>query len=112
MSLADEIRAFAFLMVIEPARRRGDGIVTVRAGDIRSAMRLQSRMPAVYSALGGRLMEDAYGVKLVRRSGPAQGANVFFAFSIGDALRESTHRRPRVPTPAAVVPRLDPPKST
>lgn len=82
MTLADKIRDFVQQNYIEPARRRGDHKITIRAGDIHSDMQLESRMPAVCGALGTKKFEDECGVSLIRRKGPSQGANVYFTFEI------------------------------
>jgi hypothetical protein len=81
LSLADRIRAFVHLRHVEPARAAGKCEVEVRAGDVHQDMSLTSRMPAVCSALGGKF-EREYGVELVARSGPPQGANVYFLFRL------------------------------
>jgi 5-methylcytosine-specific restriction protein B len=80
--LADEIRKFVFEEYIEPARREGRDIVTIRAGDVHDKMDLSGRMPAVCGAIGTRKFENLYNVRQIKREGPTQGANVFFTFKI------------------------------
>ena len=63
-------------------RRRGDKKITIRAGDIHRDMQLKSRMPAVCGAIGTKKFEEECGVRLIRRRGPTQGANVYFTFEI------------------------------
>ena len=82
MTLADEIRDFVQQNYIEPARRRGDSEITIRAGDIHRDMQLESRMPAVCGAIGTKKFEEECEVRLIRRRGPTQGANVYFTFEI------------------------------
>ena len=82
MTLADEIRKFVYEKYIRPACERGKKRITIRAGDVHREMGLVSRMPAVCSALGARKFESMYDVKLVRREGPTQGANVYFTFEL------------------------------
>jgi hypothetical protein len=79
--LADQIRAYVYRRYVEPARAAGKSEAAVRAGDVHEDMGLTSRMPAVCSALGGKFERD-YGVELVGRSGPLQGANVYFRFRL------------------------------
>lgn len=81
-SLADRIRRFVYERYIDPAQRRGREQVEVRAGDVHHDMGLVARMPAVCTALG-RKFEEEYGVRLLDRRGPKQGANVFFRFQVG-----------------------------
>lgn len=82
MTLADEIRAFVHQNYFEPARRRGEHEITIRAGDVHSAMKLVGRMPAVCSALGTDKFQKEYRVRLVRREGPHLGANLRLTFEL------------------------------
>jgi len=81
-SLADQIREYARLRYIQPARTRGDAQVTVRAGDVHRDMGLQSRMPAVCGALGSMKFTDECQVEIADRQGPQQGANVYFVYRL------------------------------
>jgi 5-methylcytosine-specific restriction protein B len=82
MGLADDIRAFVIRVYIEPARRTGERIVPIRAGDVHREMGLKSRMPAVAGAIGAKKFEDLAKVKLISREGPHMGANLIFFFKI------------------------------
>jgi hypothetical protein len=78
-SMADQIRAFVFENYIARGRAAGSERAVVRTGDVHRDMGLQNRMPAVCSALNKKF-EERYGVKLMDRCGPPQGANVLFSF--------------------------------
>lgn len=82
MTLSDKVRRFVFHEYIEPARRRGNKTVTVRAGDVHSQMGLTQRLPLVCSALGTLLFQERYNVGLVRREGPANGSNSYFTYQV------------------------------
>jgi len=82
MGLADEIREYVLVNYIEPARRRGESTVTVRAGDVHKAMGSKDRMPAVAGALGATKFEQYANVRLIRREGPHQGANLHLTFEV------------------------------
>ena len=82
MTLADEIRDFVQKYYIQPAQKRGEKRITIRAGDIHREMGLADRMPAVCGAIGTRMFEKLCEVRLIERIGPTQGANVFFTFEI------------------------------
>ena len=82
MTLANQIRQFAFQNYIAPARQSAQAQVVIRAGDVHEAMRLTSRMPAVCGSLGTNLFQQQYGIALIGRQGPNQGANVFFTFRV------------------------------
>jgi 5-methylcytosine-specific restriction protein B len=82
MTLADEIRKYVLTKYIEPARRHGEQTVTVRAGDVHKGMGLTNRMPAVAGALGAEKFEEYANVRLIRREGPHQGANLCLTFEL------------------------------
>ncbi len=79
MSLADEIRAFAFKVFIEPAFAAGDQARLV-AGEIHKAMGFKDRIPAVVSAIGGRIFQDGFGVRLIAREGRPVSTRTSFLF--------------------------------
>lgn len=82
MSQADEIRAVVNRDWIEPARKAGKREATVRSGDVHSQMGLKNLMPAVCGAVDAKKFADTYGVKLISRTGPPQGATVEWVFAI------------------------------
>lgn len=82
MKLADEIREYVRNELINPARRSGRSQLTIRAGDVHSAMGLKNRMPAICGALDAAKFYDQADVTLVARSGPQQGANARWDLSL------------------------------
>lgn len=78
MTQADQIRRFALDRYIVPARIRNDAEIVIRAGDVHSEMGLVNAMLAVCSAIRSRKFEEVSGATIVRRSGPTNGANVYF----------------------------------
>lgn len=82
MKLADQIRQYVRVQLIEPARVAGRRQVKVRAGDVHAALDLENRMPAVCGALDAGRFSDEARVTLVRRSGPKQGANAEWIFGL------------------------------
>ncbi len=82
MRPADEVRQHVLTAYIIPARGRGDSTVTVRAGDVHRELGYKDRMPSVASALGAKIFEQYAGVRLIRREGPHQGANLLLTFEV------------------------------
>ena len=80
MTLAERIRQFAFENYVALMRDRPNAEIRIRAGDVHKSMRLSGRMPAVCGALDSMIFRREHGLELVRRTGPAQGANVEFVF--------------------------------
>lgn len=95
MSQADAIREFALDRIVVPARSGGQISVTIRAGDLHRAMGLSNAMPAVCSVLGGSRFTELAGVKLLERTGPAAGSNVWFTYALDAGVARTT------PTPGA-----------
>ena len=79
---ADRIRWYATETIVEPARRRGQTTITIRAGDIAGSMGLQRNTPNVVNALRGRKFEEFAGVTVTGRTGPEQGPNTEFTYAI------------------------------
>ena len=79
---ADRIRQFATETIIEPARRQGQTAITIRAGDIAGSMELQHNTPNVVNALRGRKFEELAGVTVTGRTGPKEGTNTEFTYTI------------------------------
>jgi hypothetical protein len=79
---ADRIRRFVLDSYITPARARGHIKITIRAGDVHQAMGLANAMPAVCSAIGSHKFEEFARVAPITRTGPYNGANVYFQFSL------------------------------
>jgi 5-methylcytosine-specific restriction protein B len=86
---ADRIRHFVLDHYITPARGKGHSTVTIRAGDVHREMCLANAMPAVCGAIGTKKFEEFAGVSAIERTGPAQGANVYFRFSPNFPLGKS-----------------------
>jgi 5-methylcytosine-specific restriction protein B len=79
---ADEVREFCKREFIDPARARGEATVSIRAGDIHSALEFKNRMPLVCSALGTTTFEQMAKVKRIGIEGPTNGANAVFSFRL------------------------------
>lgn len=101
IAVAERIRVYTYDRIISPALRAGQAEIVVRAGDIHSAMRLTSRLPAVCAALESRKFTERYGLVLTRREGPPRGSNVFFHFRPAElSQRQREADPPRSNSPA------------
>ena len=100
MTKADRIRQFVLDHFVAPDRAEGRKTVTVRAGDVHRDMGLANRHPAVCSAIGSNKFGVLASVTLLEQTGPANGANVYFRFSLAGA--NPTSDRQRVPRPQRV----------
>ena len=78
---ANDILKFTRDHYILPAKKRGDGSVTIRVGDIHREMKLNSRVPAVCQALGSRIFLKENDFKLESRQGPPSGQSSTVVFT-------------------------------
>jgi len=85
---SDQVRHFANKTIVEPARKRGQQQITIRAGDVHIAMKLRDRMPLVCSALQAMKFQTSSRLRLLNQVGPHQGANRTLTFEIA-ALKPS-----------------------
>ena len=79
---ADDIRAAALKLYIEPARQRGDAEVSIRAGDLHDALGLDQAHANVCQALGGAKFQQLAKVPPPRVEGPGQSTTTTYHFSL------------------------------
>jgi hypothetical protein len=79
-SAADDIRKYAKTKYVTPARQRGDASVSFSASDIHEGMSENESIKTVCSAIDAAKFSDFARVKLVKRSGPKQGAAAKWVF--------------------------------
>jgi 5-methylcytosine-specific restriction protein B len=80
-SSANDIRKFTRDHYILPAKKRGDGSVSIRVGDVHREMKLTSRVPAVCQALGSKIFLAENDLKLESRQGPPSGQSPTVVFT-------------------------------
>jgi hypothetical protein len=81
-SHAHDVREHCRVHYVEPARARREPTVTIRAGDVHSALGYKGRYPLVCSAIGDTLFEEACRVERVGVVGPLNGSNTTFTFRL------------------------------
>lgn len=82
MSQADGIRQYVLVHHVAPARAAANAELTVRAGDVAHAMKLQRRVPNICSVLGSRKFLDMAGLQLLDRIGPRQSTTTSFHYAL------------------------------
>jgi hypothetical protein len=70
---ASSIRHFLRVRYFEPARKRRETLVTLRAGDIHRELGLRNRVPNVCQVMESKLLEKEAGVKVSSKQGPPSG---------------------------------------
>lgn len=82
MTLADKIREFVKKNYIDPARKNGEQLVTVRASEVHRNMGLQNHFPSVCQALDSDKFIDSVSVVLSKRKGPPKSSSVVWTFDL------------------------------
>ncbi len=81
MTSADRIRQYADQNYIQPALRRGEKRVQIRAGDVHKAMNLSRQHPNVCQALESKKFLKANNLVLEARVGPRSGQSSTVVFT-------------------------------
>jgi hypothetical protein len=84
MTRSEEVRKHVVEQYIAPARRKGEGTVQVRAGNVHNELHWTGRVPSVCQALDSQKFEHEAGVELVDRSRPGPSTTVVFTYRLLD----------------------------
>jgi 5-methylcytosine-specific restriction protein B len=82
MTLADKIRLYVIKHKIEPARARGETMITLFAREVHADMHLPAPIRAVESALDDPNFESYADVRLLERSGRKGSPKAKWVFAI------------------------------
>lgn len=83
-SLVDEVRVFIQERYVRPARDKGAKVITIKAGEIQKEMGLKGKIPTICSALSSKKLQEASGIRLLKREGPSCGAEATYTYEIQD----------------------------
>ena len=93
MKQSDAVRKYAGTEYIAAARRKGQDVVRIVAGDVHRALKLNSRLPLVCSALKSRKFLEDNRLEIEKREGPPSGMSSTVAFTYR-LLGAPDHLRP------------------
>ena len=65
---------------IDIARGNGEKRISIRSGDVHTALNYKNRYPLVCSAIGSNKFEDLCNIRRVSVEGPINGVNTIFTF--------------------------------
>ena len=80
-TIADQVRGYCRKTYVEPARRRGEGTVTIVAGEVQKALRLANRTPAICQVLSGQMFIDDNSITLEKSEGPPSGLSTTMKYT-------------------------------
>jgi hypothetical protein len=86
---AQSIRDHLLRRYFEPARKRRETLVTLRAGDIHRELGLRNRVPNVCQVMESRLLEKVAGVKVSSKQGPPSGRGTTLTITYTVDLRHT-----------------------
>jgi hypothetical protein len=79
--LTDQVRDYARRKYIDAARRRGESVVQIVAGDVHKALGLSNRVPVVCNALSSKSFLEENKIVLESREGPPSGLSTTVRFT-------------------------------
>jgi 5-methylcytosine-specific restriction protein B len=79
---SDQVREYCKSSYVDPARRSGFKLVSIRAGDVHRDLKFKNRLPLVCAALGSNVFQEMCQVKRKSIDGPSNGANAIFTFEL------------------------------
>ncbi|MCB2180198.1 hypothetical protein KQH54_03660 [bacterium] len=82
MATANEVREYAKVVYIDPARRLGKSTVSFTSSDIHKGMGLSARFPLVCSSIDASIFQGFASVILAKREGPKQSSTVRWTFEL------------------------------
>ena len=97
---AEQIREYAWMRYIEPARHGGVTTVRIKSGDIVKGLNLKNKTPNVCTALRSKIFQDVYGVRLLGEQGPPSGMSTTVVFTY-NVVNQVQSKRPSSGSPSA-----------
>jgi hypothetical protein len=79
---SDRVRHHVKRKYIDPALKKGQKNLTIRAGDIHQELGFSRRIPVVCSALRSRKLSKSFGIELTYVGGPNNSTNTTFTYQL------------------------------
>lgn len=99
MSLNEEVQRYVKATYLDPARRRGESTIRIKAGDVHRDLHWVNRVPSVCTTLSSKKFQRETGLELVSKEGPPSGfgTRVEFTYRLHEQedLRSQETRRSR-----------------
>ena len=81
MTQSDQVIQYVQRSYIEPAKKRGDSAVSIKAGDVHKALRWNNRVPSVCQALSSKRFLEQNHLTLIEKQGPPSGLSTTTVFT-------------------------------
>ena len=101
MALNEEVKKHVKTAYVEPARKRSESTVRIKAGDVHRALHWVNRVPSVCTTLSSQKFQRETGLKLISKEGPPSGhsTTVVFTYSLpsdGAAATQPSEKKSRL----------------
>ena len=73
MSLNEEVQKYVKATYLDPARRRGESTIRIKAGDVHRELHWVNRVPSVCTTLSSKKFQRETGLELISKVGPPSG---------------------------------------
>lgn len=92
--LSGEVRKYVQSAYVNPAKKQGDTVVTVKAGDVHRELHWVNRVPSVCTTLGSQKFQRETGLELIDKQGPpsGMGTRATFTYRIMQTSAPSSNR--------------------
>jgi 5-methylcytosine-specific restriction protein B len=91
---SDQVIQYVLRSYIEPARKRGDAEVSIKAGDVHKALRWSNRVPSVCQALASKRFLEQNQLTLTEKQGPPSGLSTTTVFTYRLEAESNTSSTP------------------
>jgi hypothetical protein len=81
MTHSDQVIQYVQRLYIEPAKKRGDAEVSIKAGDVHKALHWSNRVPSVCQALSSKRFLEQNQLTLIEKQGPPSGLSTTTVFT-------------------------------
>lgn len=81
MTQSDQVIQYVQRIYIEPAKKRGDVEVSIKAGDVHKALHWSNRVPSVCQALSSKRFLKQNQLALIEKQGPPSGLSTTTVFT-------------------------------
>ena len=95
MSLNEEVQRHIKTMYLDPARRRGESTIRIKAGDVHRDLHWVNRVSSVCTTLSSKKFQRETGLELVSKEGPPSGFGTRAEFTY--RLHDQEDRRVQEP---------------
>jgi hypothetical protein len=89
MGLSEEIQKYVKAAYLEPAKRRGESTIRIKAGDVHRDLHWVNRVPSVCTTLSSKKFQRQTGLELVSKEGPPSGFGTRVEFTYRLPSREN-----------------------